>query len=487
MHSVSGNQMFVDLGSGENFSIYIWSGELFFRAGGIGSQFSVPLAFLPLNSWHLLSMTWQGYNQSFVGYIDGNAVGSAIQSWAGIPPSMMTIGSSTTYGPYPLSASIDEFRVFNYAMTDVQIKSGLTVGMTGNEPGLVSAYAFSEGNGNILTDIGPGQNHATITGGQWEPSALQIAGGSGNNTYAWNTGAISPAIYATQAGTYTVTVTNLNGCSDADSVQLALNSPPSGTISNNGPVCFGTTLQLNASGGTQYQWTGPNGFNSTIDNPTVPNVSAPDMGNYTVKISNGTCSTTLSTNVINLTCGVSLSLDLFLEGFYRNTSNRMFAVADPANSPLQCDTITVGLVRMEESVPFILRKSVIDIYGHSTCGFNVPYGDYKIVIRHRNSLEVWSSVYYTFNSSAVYLDLRSTPALVAGSMLKDFNDGYFGLYSGDVNQDGFINEADLVQIGFSANQFDGGYITPDLNGDGIVESSDYSMVENNYGLFSIHP
>ena len=45
------------------------------------------------------------------------------------------------------------------------------------------------------------------------------------------------------------------------------------TATNGGPVCVGGTIPLNATtvtGGT-YRWTGPNGFTSTLQNPTVPN------------------------------------------------------------------------------------------------------------------------------------------------------------------------------------------------------------------------
>jgi hypothetical protein len=53
------------------------------------------------------------------------------------------------------------------------------------------------------------------------------------------------------------------------------------------------------------------------------------------------------------------------------------------------------------------------------------------------------------------------------------------LYSGDVNQDGFIEAVDLTQIENKSQLFSTGYIVTDITGDRIVESEDYSLAENN--------
>jgi hypothetical protein len=41
------------------------------------------------------------------------------------------------------------------------------------------------------------------------------------------------------------------------------------TVESNSPICIGNELKLIASGGTNYLWTGPNGFTSH-QNPTIP-------------------------------------------------------------------------------------------------------------------------------------------------------------------------------------------------------------------------
>jgi gliding motility-associated-like protein len=55
------------------------------------------------------------------------------------------------------------------------------------------------------------------------------------------------------------------------------------TVSNGGPYCEGSTIELFASpGGTSYSWTGPNGFTSNLQNPIIPNATAAMAGTYTV-------------------------------------------------------------------------------------------------------------------------------------------------------------------------------------------------------------
>ncbi|WP_179415520.1 DUF2341 domain-containing protein [Mucilaginibacter sp. E4BP6] len=52
------------------------------------------------------------------------------------------------------------------------------------------------------------------------------------------------------------------------------------------PVCVGGTLSFsaNTNTGSSYSWTGPNGFTSTSQNPTISNVTAANTGNYTVVV-----------------------------------------------------------------------------------------------------------------------------------------------------------------------------------------------------------
>ncbi|MCQ9638988.1 T9SS type B sorting domain-containing protein [Chryseobacterium sp. WG14] len=70
-------------------------------------------------------------------------------------------------------------------------------------------------------------------------------------------------------------------------------------ITSNSPVCINSTLQLNATGGTTYSWTGPNGFSSTLQNPSISNATAANSGTYICQISgSGACDGSFTVNVV---------------------------------------------------------------------------------------------------------------------------------------------------------------------------------------------
>ena len=106
------------------------------------------------------------------------------------------------------------------------------------------------------------------------------------------------------SGVYSVTITDGNGCTSAPGSTTATVNPipATPTASNNGPILAGNTLNLTASsvaGGT-YNWTGPNGFTSTDQNPLIPNATSAAAGTYSVTVTdtNGCTSAAGSTTVL---------------------------------------------------------------------------------------------------------------------------------------------------------------------------------------------
>ncbi|HMT29353.1 MAG TPA: immunoglobulin domain-containing protein, partial [Bacteroidia bacterium] len=86
-----------------------------------------------------------------------------------------------------------------------------------------------------------------------------------------------------------------------DEISLTTCAPPSLTASASGPHCAGETLSLSTTAGSSYQWTGPNGFTSTAQNPTITGVTSDNSGTYTVTVtSNGCSSTTTASTTIGL-------------------------------------------------------------------------------------------------------------------------------------------------------------------------------------------
>lgn len=62
------------------------------------------------------------------------------------------------------------------------------------------------------------------------------------------------------------------------------------TVNSNSPVCLGSTLELTASlDGATYSWTGPAGFNSNEQSPSIPITNDTLAGTYTVLVTGANC------------------------------------------------------------------------------------------------------------------------------------------------------------------------------------------------------
>lgn len=124
-------------------------------------------------------------------------------------------------------------------------------------------------------------------------------------TYSWagpgsfTSTSQNPVIYNTPSfmtGNYTVTAT-LGLCSN-NSVTFAniYQTPSAPVVGTNAPVCSGTLLTFSAMAtptGGIYYWSGPNGFSSTIQNPSILNAPMEATGFYQVyEILNGCISPT---------------------------------------------------------------------------------------------------------------------------------------------------------------------------------------------------
>lgn len=115
-------------------------------------------------------------------------------------------------------------------------------------------------------------------------------------TYDWKESAAtlgapsSPTFDITAAGNYSVTATSESGNCIVTSSVLSVTSggggaPADPTITSNSPVCTTQTLFLGTTAtGVTYDWSGPNGFTSTSQNPTIPNVSILNAGIYSLTV-----------------------------------------------------------------------------------------------------------------------------------------------------------------------------------------------------------
>ena len=124
---------------------------------------------------------------------------------------------------------------------------------------------------------------------------FEMGGDSTGATYYWwnKRGYVStihdafkfPALY-TDTGWYFVSKT-IAGISDTDSTYVIIHPKPTLIVTDNSPMCSGMidTLNLSAvpfTAGETFSWSGPAGFTSALEFPSVPGFGLINTGTYTV-------------------------------------------------------------------------------------------------------------------------------------------------------------------------------------------------------------
>ena len=107
-------------------------------------------------------------------------------------------------------------------------------------------------------------------------------------SYSWTGGITTSTLFAPGPGTYDVTFTNDDGCTGSSSITLTeVVFTLSGSESS---LCTGGAVTLTAGGGTTFVWSTGEVGSTIVVNPSDPTL-------YSVVITSGSCSQTLSTTV----------------------------------------------------------------------------------------------------------------------------------------------------------------------------------------------
>ncbi|MEO8209488.1 MAG: hypothetical protein ABI840_02920 [bacterium] len=170
----------------------------------------------------------------------------------------------------------------------------------------------------------------------------------------------------------------------------------------------------------------------------------------------------------------TLQLKVFMQGLY----NASLGVVTP-------DTVKVFL--RNSSSPYSIAdsaKALVNSSGNGTFIFANAQNsvNYYVVTNHRNTIETWSKLPVTFVSNSLSYDFTTSANKAYGDNLILRGTKYC-IYSGDINQDDFVDLADYSLADNAASNYLTGYRKEDINGDGIVDLVDISFVENNTANF----
>jgi gliding motility-associated-like protein len=216
---------------------------------------------------------------------------------------------------------------------------------------------------------------------------LIVTGGVGPFTYLWSNGATTEDIADLTEGTYSVTVTDVNGCQSTASGGV-LNPPPltynrilSGYNGFN-ISCFGLSdgsITVNTTSGTPpfiFSWTGPDGFVATTQS-----ISGLRAGTYTLNISD------------SLACNVSETIELTEPGELGMAFS--LSSSDGGGYNINCAGARTGYIGIE---PLNQVMNVEYLWSDGLFGktrTDLPAGEYSVIITDANNCYASATVELT--------------------------------------------------------------------------------------------
>lgn len=221
------------------------------------------------------------------------------------------LDSITLTEPATLSAGLSVTNVTCFGGSDGEVVSSPTGGnspysyswshdgtLTGNTASGLSAGTYpvivTDGNGCTTADsvvVSFTNNLPLVSLGNdtniCDGSTLTLRAGSFTN-YTWTGGSNADSLDVSSTGFYSVTVTDINTCSNTDTIAVFIDPNPVVSLGNDTSVC-GSILLDAGSGYSSYVWN---------DASTASTLSASNNGSYSVTVTNSNgCSGSSSVNV----------------------------------------------------------------------------------------------------------------------------------------------------------------------------------------------
>ena len=177
--------------------------------------------------------------------------------------------------------------------------------------------------------------------------------------------------------------------------------------------------------------------------------------------------------ILNTGPSFTLNLTSFVEGFYSSGTNTM--TSDTMRVIIRNASFPYAIV---DSGKALLNSSGSGIFSFSNVANNVGY---YIQLKHRNSIETWSSAPQIFTGNILNFSFIASGSQAFGSNMAQVNSSpvRFAIFSGDVNQDGTVDASDVSEVDNDAYNSLSGYIRTDVTGDDFVDAADVSIVDNN--------
>jgi len=193
------------------------------------------------------------------------------------------------------------------------------------------------------------------------------------SSYLWSTTDTTEIITITNAGTYTVTVYDDNGCSATDQVIATFTTPPPANAGQDTGLCLNNSIQLNATGGVNYDWSPSTGLSNPVSSNPIANPTVTTTYTLTVLDANG-CSGTDDIVVTvhplpdvdfatNVETGCQPLLIQFTDLSTPNIASWSWQLGDPLSGVNNTSTLQNPTHVYEQTGSYSVTLSVVTIYG----------------------------------------------------------------------------------------------------------------------------
>ncbi len=244
---------------------------------------------LRANSWMFVAMVYDQTNMTL--YEGTDLTPATLISTTAAAGQTVPLGSSTAslyLGNRPardrcFAGWIDDFRFYTGAGDSSFVES---VRQSASGPASLTATAGNNQVG-LSWDPLPGAasyniKRSAVSGGPY--AMISLAGTVAGTNYMDSTATNGATYYYVVSAATFISNAAETANSPTEAAVTLLTPPPAPTASYNSPMYAGMTLNLTAStnSGATYNWTGPNGFTSTNQNPSIVNASTNASGAYSV-------------------------------------------------------------------------------------------------------------------------------------------------------------------------------------------------------------
>ncbi len=317
------------------------------------------------------------------------------------PRVLSTSGGSVSIGNLRVSRSIGETFVKASPTNTTSVSRGFQQNTSIIKIGIINPVTFCNGNSLTIPFT------AADIFGNGNVFTAQLSDASGSFSSPVTLGTFAGNISGNIQGTIPLSTSTGNGYrirvissspgvnSLANDSNLTITQTPQAQASNTGPYTIGQTIALNASGGANYNWSGPDSFNSSLQAPTIPNATQAKGGVYTVTVTQSSCSVTATTNVvISDTCVRKVDYYYDMAG---NPYQALFSLTDgmvinqiaeqtTISLVPSCDTLLIGSFELNIQGPdlnwnIVKNESPYTVFGNSGnyfYGRNLHPGEYTL-------------------------------------------------------------------------------------------------------------